>query len=214
MVSLNLEFCRGSYDFRKLDDFNPVIHTILSGVHSDGDIKITAGVFEIQTGDDGVHADTTLDLGTQDGYDRDPMITVSTSYEGLEGGTVNIYSGKFYTVSSDDGINAAGGSSSGSGGGGTDPFRPGRPGWGASGDYTINVYGGHVYVDAKGDGLDSNGDLNLYGGDITVFSMAAGGDNSPLPFGRRTENKGIFIQRYGLCVAEPGHLACSGYIVA
>ena len=156
------------------------LNTADDAVHSDGDIKITAGVFEIQTGDDGVHADTTLDLGTQDGYDRDPMITVSTSYEGLEGGTVNIYSGKFYTVSSDDGINAAGGSSSGSDGGGTDPFRPGRPGWGSSGDYTINVYGGHVYVDAKGDGLDSNGDLNLYGGDITVFSMASGGDNSPL----------------------------------
>ena len=35
-------------------------------------------------------------------------------------------------------------------------------------------------MDCLGDGLDSNGALNLLGGDITVLSMQGGGDNSPL----------------------------------
>ena len=157
-----------------------VLNTPDDAVHSDTDIQITGGTFEIKTGDDGVHADATLDLGTEGGYERDPDIKVTTSYEGLEGGTVNIYSGRFYVTASDDGINSAGGSSSGSDTGWGDPFRPGRPGPGSSGDYTINVYGGKIYVDAKGDGLDANGDLNLYGGEVTVFSMQQGGDNSPL----------------------------------
>ncbi|MDO4415567.1 MAG: carbohydrate-binding domain-containing protein, partial [Erysipelotrichaceae bacterium] len=156
-----------------------ILNTADDAIHSDTDVTITAGTFDISTQDDGVHADATLNLGTEDGYDRDPDITVNTSYEGLEGGTVNIYSGRFYTVASDDGINAAGGSSSGSGGG-WDPWKPGRPGEGASGDYTLNIYGGDVYVNCTGDGLDANGDLNLYGGKITVMSMQQGGDNSPL----------------------------------
>ena len=156
-----------------------ILNTADDAIHSDTDINIKAGTFDINTQDDGVHADATLNLGTEDGYDRDPDITVNTSYEGLEGGTVNIYSGRFYTVASDDGINATGGSSSGSGGG-WDPWKPGRPGAGSTGDYTLNIYGGDVYVNCTGDGLDANGDLNLYGGKITVMSMQQGGDNSPL----------------------------------
>ena len=37
-----------------------------------------------------------------------------------------------------------------------------------------------IYVDCTGDGLDSNGNLYLNGGEVTVFSQAQGGDNSPL----------------------------------
>ena len=147
-----------------------LLDTADDAVHSDGDIEITGGTFTIYAGDDGVHADTTLTLGTQNGYERDPEITVLSSYEGLEAGTVNLYSGKCYVTASDDGINAAGGSSNGSDpGGGGDHFNPGRPGggWGGgggggdTGSYSLNVYGGTVYVDCKGDGLDSNGYLTV-----------------------------------------------------
>lgn len=172
------------------------LNTADDAVHSDGYCDITGGTFYIYTGDDGVHADATLTLGTENGYERDPEIYIYSSYEGLEGAVVNAYSGKFYVKASDDGINAAGGSSNGSQSQqGQDPFRPGgnRPGQGgnpggfnpggqgsASSNYSLNIYGGSFYVDCEGDGLDSNGALNLLGGDITVLSMRSGGDNSPL----------------------------------
>ena len=125
-------------------------------------------------------------------------MTINNSYEGLEGGTVYIYSGRYYVVASDDGVNAAGGSTNGSdpGAGGGNTFNPGggpggRPGSGGgfnpgggssqtSGNYNIYIYGGDLYVNCNGDGLDSNGGLYLYGGTQAVFSMKSGGDNSAI----------------------------------
>ena len=178
-------------------------------VHSDAYATVTGGTFDITTGDDGMHADTMLTIGSNDGLERDPDIAIANSYEGLEGGVVNMYSGRAYIMASDDGINAAGGSSNGSdpfapggnGGNGSfnggDNFKPGGNGGGMrpmsaeSGDgqtleaqaatsYSLNVYGGKVFVNCDGDGLDSNGTLSLTGGELGVFSMAGGGDNSPL----------------------------------
>lgn len=167
------------------------INTADDAIHSDANASITGGTFTIYTGDDGVHADTQLDLGVSGGLARDPEFYIRSSYEGLESGVVNIYSGKYWVTASDDGINAAGGSANGSdpGAGGGNNFRPGgRPGgqggFGgqgtSSGNYSLNILGGSVYVNALGDGLDSNGALNMTGGNITVFSQATGGDNSPL----------------------------------
>ena len=170
-------------------------------VHSDAYVTVTGGTFTIQTGDDGMHGDTSLTIGTEGGLPRDPDITISNSYEGLEGGTVYIYSGRQYVVASDDGVNAAGGSSSGTdpGAGGGNTFNPGggpggRPGGQGgpggntnpggttttTGNYNIYIYGGDLYVNCDGDGLDSNGGLYLYGGTQAVFSMKSGGDNSPI----------------------------------
>ena len=139
-----------------------------------------------------MHADTSLTLGTENGFDRNPDVNISTSYEGLEGGTVYVYSGRYYVVASDDGVNAAGGSTNGSdpGAGGGNTFNPGgRPGGGGfnpggntqtTGSYNIYIYGGDLYVNCNGDGIDSNGGLYLYGGTQAVFSMKSGGDNSPI----------------------------------
>lgn len=166
-------------------------------VHSDAYVTVTGGSFTIRTGDDGMHGDTSLMIGTEDGLTRDPDITINNSYEGLEGGTVYIYSGRQYVVASDDGVNAAGGSSNGSdpGAGGGNTFNPGggpggRPGSGGgnnpgggsttTGNYNIYIYGGDLYVNCDGDGLDSNGGLYLYGGTQAVFSMRSGGDNSAI----------------------------------
>ena len=168
------------------------INTGDDAIHSDANATVTGGTFTIQTGDDGMHADTSLTLGTENGFDRNPDVNISTSYEGLEGGTVYVYSGRYYVVASDDGVNAAGGSTNGSdpGAGGGNTFNPGgRPGGGGfnpggntqtTGNYNIYIYGGDLYVNCNGDGLDSNGGLYLYGGTQAVFSMKSGGDNSPI----------------------------------
>ncbi len=161
------------------------IDTADDAVHCDGYIVITAGVFDITTGDDGVHADTSLTLGSSGGKDRDPCIVINSSYEGLESGSLYFYSGKYNVNASDDGINAAGGSSSGSDAGGGDHFNPGGGpgGWGgsssSSGDYSLNIYGGHIRVNCSGDGLDSNGPLTVTDGDVEVWSQSSG-DNEPL----------------------------------
>ncbi len=168
-------------------------------IHSDGNVTITGGVFAISTGDDGVHANNELRLGTENGYERDPDFEIKKSYEGLEAANMYIYSGRYRIQASDDGINAAGGSSNGSdfgfgwgndfgrggggrpGGGPGGGFPGGGPGgFGEAGDYNIYVYGGEVYIDCTGDGIDSNGAIYLYGGTLTVLSMQANGDNSPL----------------------------------
>ena len=172
-----------------------VLNTADDAVHSDGYIVITGGNFTIQTGDDGVHADTSLTLGEEDGDNSDVHITVTTCYEGLEAGNVYIYSGIYKVWGSDDGVNAAGDGSTegfnpGGGPGGPGGHGPGQGGFNPGGnsgsgsttasDYGIHIYGGKVYVNVSGDGLDANGDLNLYGGKIVVWGQAAGGDNEPL----------------------------------
>ena len=186
------------------------LDTADDAVHSDAYIEITGGTFNIATGDDGMHADTSLILGTENGFERDPDVAISSSYEGLEGGTVYLYSGRYSVVASDDGVNAAGGSQNGDDPGSGGGFNPGGGGPGAStpgqgngagqgqrnpggsmgpmsaqatasaSDYNIYVYGGDLYVNCSGDGLDSNGGLYLRGGQQAVFSQAKGGDNSAI----------------------------------
>ena len=111
-------------------------------------------------------------------------------------GSLIFNQGTYVIKAANDGVNAAGGSSSGTdpGAGGGNTFNPGgrpggpggggfNPGGGSSattGNYNIYIYGGDLYVNCDGDGLDSNGGLYLYGGTQAVFSMRSGGDNSAI----------------------------------
>jgi len=155
------------------------INTPDDAVHSDGSIIITGGTFNIYTGDDGVHAEGAVTLGNQNGSNNDLSITIKYSYEGLEGSTITIYSGTYNIYSTDDGINVAGGSSSNTSG----PKQGNQGGFGPrrlDDTYSIYIYSGKIYVNAEGDGLDSNGNIYIYGGTIEVWGMKTGGDNEPL----------------------------------
>ncbi len=139
-------------------------------------VNVTGGNLKLSSGDDAIHADTALVVGTE-GKETDystPYIDVIKSYEGLEGSSITQYSGTVMVTSSDDGYNAAGGSDSS----GTQ----GPGGWGQggsmSGDYSLVINGGYTYVNAGGDGLDSNGTLTVNGG--YVFVSQTGGGNSPI----------------------------------
>ncbi|MBQ4568672.1 MAG: carbohydrate-binding domain-containing protein [Ruminococcus sp.] len=134
-------------------------------LHSNGEINISAGDFCLSSGDDGIHADDVLSIS-------EGSIEVATSYEGLEGTSINIEGGEIRINAYDDGINSAGGGDSGYGGFGPDSFSD-------SSDYAVNISGGYVYVLAMGDGLDSNGDITVSNGTIIVNGSESGG-NAPL----------------------------------
>lgn len=72
--------------------------------HCSGDFDFLAGSMEISAADDGVHSDAALSVSGG-------SITILLCYDGLEGVTVDISGGTIDITSSDDGINAANGSS-------------------------------------------------------------------------------------------------------
>ena len=161
-------------------------------IHSDYNITITGGAFEISTGDDGVHADQYLILGKLNADNSLININIQKSYEGLEGSNIYIYSGTYSIISSDDGINSAGDSPEG-----CSNDRGGRPNGPGGNNRPMNlrnlqnreskcsifhiiIYGGEIYVNSGSDGLDANGDINIYGGNIEIWGMAKGGDGDPI----------------------------------
>ncbi len=131
-------------------------------VHSNGNVTLTGGTYSIRSADDGVHSDYALTLGTK-GACSGPAVTITSCVEGLEGAAVTLYSGSGSITSSDDGINAA------------------NSDLATSYAFDISIYGGDWYVNAGGDGLDSNRTVNIYGGTTEVFGAANDG-NSALDF--------------------------------
>ena len=133
-------------------------------IASGKDVNLTGGYYEIKSGDDGVHAEYTTTIGTENGADSDLYLLISTSFEGIEGATVNINSGTLRVYATDDGINAANSDLSSS--------NPTRFGQRYSGyDFQLNINGGNVYVSCmSGDGLDSNNSLTITGGNTVVLA--------------------------------------------
>lgn len=117
---------------------------------NNGNMFVLSGNLTIATLDDGLTADGLVRI-------VDGTITVTTSYEGIEGAYVEINGGTINVTSGDDGINAA------------------------SDDTSIVEYiiiaGGTVTVNADGDGLDSNGTILISGGTVTVHGPTNGGDS-------------------------------------
>ncbi len=144
------------------------IYNIDSGddcIHANKTISISGGTATLTSRDDGVHADTDLEISGGE-------LQVTKSYEGLEASRLLISGGKMAVAASDDGLNAAGGND-GSGLGG----RPGQ-GMFSSSTGEIQIGGGYVVVDAKGDGIDSNGSIKLYGGVVLVSGPTNSGNGA------------------------------------
>ena len=122
-------------------------------IHSNADVNIAGGTYQIATGDDGVHADENVAIsgGT---------IAISASYEGIEGKCIEISGGEIDVAASDDGLNAAGGDS------GDDTRRSFMQ---SSGNNELIISGGYIVIDAAGDGLDSDGNLTVTGGNVYVY---------------------------------------------
>ncbi len=161
----------GTFDLDTCDD----------AIHSNGSISISGGEFTIATGDDGIHADTELTI-------EDGTVRITQSYEGLEANQILIAGGTVDVVSSDDGINAYGGSGNWGFGGG-----PGGGRTQTTKDVpdempVLRIAGGNITIDAGGDGLDSNGDIYMEGGLVVVNGPSNSG-NGAIDYGM--ENGGV-----------------------
>ncbi|MGN0243582.1 MAG: carbohydrate-binding domain-containing protein [Lachnospiraceae bacterium] len=153
-----------------------------------GNITIDGGMITIKASDDGVHAEQILTVN--DGTIDVQGITSSSAYEGLEALIININGGNIHVLTSDDGINAYGGTdNSGNMGPGGGNNRPSFGGSSSSSGSTdtgtsttttpdgeIHISGGYVYVNAQGDGIDANGSIEMSGGIVLVCGPTGSGN--------------------------------------
>lgn len=163
----------GTYKIDSADD----------SIHSNANITIADGTYTLATGDDGVHADDALIV-------NGGTITVTESYEGLEGLAVTINDGTIDITARDDGINTAGGTDQSGFGTFGDHFK----GMDSADDETeettdnemwMELNGGYIHILAGGDGVDSNGDLTINGGEIYIDGPSDNG-NSAIDYGDRS----------------------------
>ena len=173
----------GTYQIDSADD----------SIHSNANITIADGTYTLATGDDGVHADDALIV-------NGGTITVTESYEGLEGLTVTINDGTIDITARDDGINTAGGTDQSGFGTFGDHFK----GMDSADDETeettdnemwMELNGGYIHILAGGDGVDSNGDLTINGGEIYIDGPSDNG-NSAIDYGDRSSayvNGGMLV---------------------
>lgn len=190
--------------------------TSMKGIKSDGDMMISGGSFTIDSADDSVHTNSSVTVsgGTfeiasgDDAFHGEDTLTISggtinitESYEGLEALFVNIQDGDITIVSTDDGLNAAGGTDSSGTTGGRDGMfgggggMGGEPGGGMSSSSggSIEISGGTLDINASGDGIDANGSLAISGG-YTVVAGPTQGDTATLDYDTTAEiTGGTFI---------------------
>lgn len=148
--------------------------TSTKGIKAGGGMYLNGGTYQIDSADDSIHsnanitiADGTYTLATgDDGVHADDAlivnggtITVTESYEGLEGLAVTINDGTIDITASDDGINTAG--------------------------EKMELNCGYIHILAGGDGVDSNGDLTINGGEIYIDGPSDNG-NSAIDYGDRS----------------------------
>ncbi|MDE6540030.1 MAG: carbohydrate-binding domain-containing protein, partial [Ruminococcus sp.] len=164
-ASAEITITGGTFNINSADD----------AIHSNADVVIEHGNIFLETGNKGIHSDTTATINSG-------WVNITKSYEGIEADVIIVNGGTVEVVSSDDGFNASDGETNQSG----------------IGTYTdttmINISSGIVYVNAGGDGLDSNGNINIEGGTIIVDGPENGGNGA-------LDSNGEIIVSGGIVVA-------------
>ena len=160
-----------------------VIDSADDAIHSNYSVTIDGGSFQLSSGDDGIHAEAYLNI-------NGGTTTIAESYEGLEAAQIHISGGTTQVFSSDDGLNAAGGSSfelvdgllvlKDTSSSDTEQTFGGRGGmFEVEDNCDIIISGGNLTVTtSNGDGIDSNGSLNVSGGTVLVFGSSSGGEGA------------------------------------
>ena len=147
------------------------------GIVSKDDLKINGGKYKVVSKDDGIRGKDSVYImdgeitveakgdGIKSNNDSDiskgfilitgGKIDITKSYEGLEARQIIIDDGSVSIFSNDDGINAA-----------------------TKTDASVTVNGGNVYINAAGDGIDSNGYIYFNGGTTLVDGPTNSGNGA------------------------------------
>ena len=170
-------------------------------IHVNDSVRIADCELTIAAGDDGIRCDKEIVIVSG-------SVLISECYEGLEAPEITVEDGDIAVYPTDDGFNANGGSSM---------FR-GGPGSMQNRDTTDETYEGTPFIAINGgsilivnetardaDGLDSNGDIRITGGNIRI-SLSGDGSNSAIDYGSESG---------GVCEITGGTvIACGGYSMA
>ena len=137
-----------------VNDGTITIDSADDSVHTDGNLTLSGGTLTLTAGDDGLHADNDLQINGS-------TVAITESYEGIEGKTITISDGEISVVASDDGVNVSGGDSTTNEAAGPGEFT-------SNSENKLVISGGTLTVNSSGDGLDSNGTIEISGGVTTV----------------------------------------------
>lgn len=177
----NIEIKSGKIFIKSHDD---AIHAngdeeLENGEKGLGNITISGGELTLYSDDDAVHADYNLTISGGN-------INVTNSYEGFEANIITINGGTNQIVSSDDAINAT--------------YFKEEP--------MINFDGGITYLNAEGDGIDSNGSVSLTGGYVLAIGPSNGG-NGVLDYDHNFVATGGYLLAIGASGMDQG-ISASG----
>ena len=164
------------------------------GIKAETDITIQGGTFVLDCADDTLNAnrDITIQDGTftlstgDDAIHADKNLTIFsgtidilTSFEGIESEVVTIHGGDIHITSSDDGINAA------------------------EEENYLYINGGYIVIDAHGDGIDVNGDIEMTDGTVIIHGPTSNID-LPVDYDSSFDiTGGFFIGSSSLDQAQP-----------
>jgi hypothetical protein len=149
-------------------------------VHSNNNVTIEGGDISVTSGDDGIHADASI-------VAKGGKINITESYEGIESAVITVSDGEIHVTASDDGFNVAGGNDGSSTNG-----RPGENNFESSGNNKLIINGGYIVVNSGGDGLDSNGSIQMSNGTAVVNGPTAN-NNAALDYNGTFEMTGGFL---------------------
>ena len=159
------------------------VNSLSHALRGKDSVAILDGTFVLTSQKDGIHAEAYLNI-------NGGTTTIAESYEGLEAAQIHISGGTTQVFSSDDGLNAAGGSSfelvdgllvlRDTSSSDTEQTFGGHGGmFEVEDNCDITISGGNLTVTtSNGDGIDSNGSLNVSGGTVLVFGSSSGGEGA------------------------------------
>ncbi len=123
-----------------------------NGKNPTGNVTVSGGSLNIYSNDDGLHADGKMTLSGG-------KVTITSSYEGIEGATVLFSGANIALRSSDDGVNAT-----------------------ATSGVGVEIKDGTLYIYASGDGIDANSRDSykgiVFSGGKTIIVSTSGGNSA------------------------------------
>lgn len=160
------------------------INSADDAIHASATIEINTGTFEMTSGDDAIHSDDTIEI-------NNGAIKITDTEEGIEAPNITINDGVISINSNDDAINAAGNTNN-----------------------YLYINGGYIVVNASGDGLDSNGNIEMNDGTVIVNGPTAA-NNSPLDYDGKFDLNGGFLiaSGYASNMDEAGSSSSDQYSV-